>query len=270
MKKPEKNKDSSDKAQKKNSTGRSQYPVPFEEIEDAEKYFFRSEDEKEYVRITSRNPFGNFDREKFLNARIERVPDSAVRLIIEKIESGEDLSNYEDYMDVVSDEISKAIDRLISLSEIPDSLQDKLRSVIDILTEDAKSGRTDRIDALLEETSLNASPEMPLIAPALWKTDKQHGDTPPDFIKRHYSPWLRNDATGLGRADLKRLDPSLYTALANWLRKPEHTLPEDCPLPTVQEKNDAQIASLEAGTLVFGDSVKDYSRLMQAKYRRER
>lgn len=270
MKKPEQNKDSGNKGQKKNSSGRPQYPVPFEKIEDAEKHFWGSEDEKEYVKISSGNPFGNFDREKFSKARIERIPAAISRLIIEKIESGEDLSNYEDYMDLVSDEISKTIDRLISLSEIPDSLREKLHSVIDILREDAKSGRTDRIDAILEETSLHASPEMPLIAPALWKTDKQHGDIPPDFIKRHYSPWLRNDATGLGRADLKRLDPSLYTALANWLRKPEHTLPEDCPLPTVQQKNDAQVAALEAGTLVFGDSVRDYSRLMQAKHRRER
>jgi hypothetical protein len=78
---------------------------------------------------------------------------------------------------------------------------------------------------------------LPNKAPALWKRDKQPGDTPPSFIKQHYGAWLRADALGITRPDIKRLDPELYVALANWLRKNE--LPDDCPLPTRSEVTDA-------------------------------
>lgn len=74
------------------------------------------------------------------------------------------------------------------------------------------------------------TPSLPKEAPALWDRDKQPGDTPPDFIKRHYAPWL---GKGLWRNNLGRLDPQLYTALSNWLRK--NKLPEDFDLPSKRE-----------------------------------
>jgi hypothetical protein len=80
---------------------------------------------------------------------------------------------------------------------------------------------------------------LPDKAPAIWRDDKQPGETPPTFIKRHYGPWLRADATGLTRPDLKRLDRSLYVAVANWLQK--NTLPSDCPIPQRSERVDAEI-----------------------------
>lgn len=91
-------------------------------------------------------------------------------------------------------------------------------------------------------------PPLPERAPALWRKPKETdpdfdpsddreckhpGDTPPDFIRRHYGPWLGN---GLTRADIRRLDPPLYMALANWLRHNE--LPTDLDLPTLKEEND--------------------------------
>lgn len=89
--------------------------------------------------------------------------------------------------------------------------------------------------ALQKTTSVSEPSRIPAKAPAVWKQSKQKGDTPPKFIIRHYRPWLRGDGTGLTRPDIKRLDPSLYTALANWLRKSENKLPDDCPVPTKTE-----------------------------------
>lgn len=74
---------------------------------------------------------------------------------------------------------------------------------------------------------------LPKVAPAIWKTDKLPDDTPPDFIKRHYGEWLRADMTGLTRPDLRRLDPTIYMALTNFLRN--NKLPADCPLPNKSE-----------------------------------
>jgi hypothetical protein len=90
-------------------------------------------------------------------------------------------------------------------------------------------------------TALEQSDQLPTTAPALWASDKQRGDTPPEFIKRHYGPWL---GKGLTRPDVKRLDPQLYTALSNWLRHNE--IPADLDLPTLKEKNDRWVAKIEA------------------------
>lgn len=124
----------------------------------------------------------------------------------------------------------------------------------------------------LASESQHALPDAP---PAIWKIDKQAGDTPPDFIKRHYGPWLNSDATGLTRPDIKRLDPSLYMALANWLRK--NDLPDDCPVPIKSQRLDSELARVAEGGLANvvsgGDPaaiLKDAQRLLSAKRRRER
>jgi len=67
---------------------------------------------------------------------------------------------------------------------------------------------------------------LPKTAPALWKADKQKGDTPPEFIRRHYDPWI----PGITRADIYRLDRPLYRALYSWLDR--NKMPEDLDLPT--------------------------------------
>lgn len=119
------------------------------------------------------------------------------------------------------------------------------------------------------------SPQLlPDKAPALWKTDKESGDTPPDFIMRHYGLWLKADATGLTRPDIKRLDPSLYMALANWLRKNE--LPDDCPVPIKSERVNADLRRfLEGGigAIVTGPSdpehvLREARRIASASQRR--
>lgn len=59
-------------------------------------------------------------------------------------------------------------------------------------------------------------------------------ETPPEFVKRVYAPWL---GQGLDRAHIKHLDPKLYTAIDNWTRKPGNEWPADVDLPTRGEQN---------------------------------
>lgn len=79
---------------------------------------------------------------------------------------------------------------------------------------------------------------LPQKAPALWKQDKQKGDTPVIFIQRHYAPWLDGKMT---RRDIKRLDEPLYRSLYSWLRSNE--LPEGFDLPTAKDANDRLLSS---------------------------
>lgn len=98
---------------------------------------------------------------------------------------------------------------------------------------------------------------LPKVAPATWKNDKLRGDTPPDFIKRHYGQWLREDATGLTRPDLRRLDPTIYMALTNFMRN--HKLPSDCPLPNKSEVIEREMTQPTPSPDEL--SLKDYWRL---------
>lgn len=135
---------------------------------------------------------------------------------------------------------ARARQALAVILDIAASDQDLARawqSLLDVTGLDAGAAVQPVIGA--HTARLSAEPkrqdDLPKEAPAIWRTAKRSGDNPPDFIKRHYEPWLRQDGTGLTRPDIKRLDPSLYTALANWLRKPENQLPDDCPVPTKSE-----------------------------------
>jgi hypothetical protein len=101
-----------------------------------------------------------------------------------------------------------------------------------------------KVQSGLPTTPMLTRIALPERAPAIWRDDKQPNDTPPEFIKRHYGAWLRADATGLTRPDLKRLDSSLYMALANWLRKNKNKMPEDCHIPLIKERVDAEVSAL--------------------------
>lgn len=92
--------------------------------------------------------------------------------------------------------------------------------------------------------SFSASATLPLPdqAPATWKADKQPGETPPDFIRRVYAPWLGH---GLTRADIKRFDEPLYRSLYKWLSNPRNEMPDDLDLPTLPQQNDRFVANLD-------------------------
>jgi hypothetical protein len=113
---------------------------------------------------------------------------------------------------------------------------------------------------------------VPEVAPAIWPNDRIeiNGvlETPPDFIKRNYAEWL---GKGITRADVRRLDKPLSTALDNWLRR--NPMPDDLDLPTLKEQNLRWIERIDRGGLA-GDGtealLKHGQRLLSAKRRHER
>jgi hypothetical protein len=80
---------------------------------------------------------------------------------------------------------------------------------------------------------------LPEHAPALWLERENRKETPAEFIKREYTPWL---GKGLTQAHIRHLDRSLYMALHQWLRW--HELPPDLDLPTKKEMNDRKLRQL--------------------------
>ncbi|MEJ7928245.1 hypothetical protein WG908_15970 [Sphingobium sp. AN641] len=129
--------------------------------------------------------------------------------------------------------------------------------------ETAKSPNASRVS-----TEHYASIPLPEVAPMIWKSDKEKGESPVQFLRRAYQPWLGH---GLGRSHLRKLDPSFSQALDNWLRK--NKLPEDIDLPTIRQQNDRWVERVRStGTsaaLGPDASAKDYHRLRSAIQRRK-
>ncbi len=65
-------------------------------------------------------------------------------------------------------------------------------------------------------------------------------ETPPEFVKRVYGPWL---GQGLTRADIRKLDPKLSVAITNWLSRPGNEWPADVDLPTKAEQNERLLSA---------------------------
>lgn len=88
----------------------------------------------------------------------------------------------------------------------------------------------------------NERPSLPSVAPEIYQ-GLRGPETPPEFIKRVYEPWLGH---GLDRGHIRQLDPKLYTAINNWLSRPDNVWPEDVDLPTREEQNRRMIDQLRA------------------------
>lgn len=153
-----------------------------------------------------------------LGHAIESKPHSEKRTILKEL-LGSSLQRAFDAAEYPADQREAMVGRII------DALLSHDKDV-DVATPEMRSTEVRSRAASLRDS-------LPKVAPAIWKDEKKKKDTPVDFVKRHYGPWLRADATGLTRPDIRRLDYSLYMALSNWLRNNE--LPEDCPLPVKSE-----------------------------------
>lgn len=99
------------------------------------------------------------------------------------------------------------------------------------------------LDMMIVQAHGHHKLDIPKKAPAKWRHDRQGQQSAPDFIKQHYGKWLRQDATGLSRRDIRRLDPDLYVSLTNWLTT-HRVLPADCPLPTINEVVSRELSDL--------------------------
>lgn len=95
-------------------------------------------------------------------------------------------------------------------------------------------------------------------------------ETPPEFVKRVYGPWL---GEGLTRAHMRKLDPTLYQAITNWLSRPGNEWPADVDLPTLKEQNDRWVDRFraEGAAAALGPDalLTDYHRLQSAAGRRK-
>jgi hypothetical protein len=86
--------------------------------------------------------------------------------------------------------------------------------------------------------------DVPEVAPKPW-SERQPGQTPPDFVRSHYGVWRDGvwDPAGLTKADLRN-DEQLYSALATYERRhPEDRL----NLPTKKQSNDAWVERVKRG-----------------------
>jgi|ERR1019366_6152480 hypothetical protein len=83
------------------------------------------------------------------------------------------------------------------------------------------------------------APLIPVTAPSLWMDRADRKETPPDFIKRVYAPWLGN---GLTRVDILHRDKQLYFAFHRWLTS--NPMPADLDLPTREQVNDRKLQEL--------------------------
>jgi hypothetical protein len=103
-----------------------------------------------------------------------------------------------------------------------------------------------------------ADTKFPTQPPALWLERRNRKETPPEFIRREYAPWL---GQGLTQAHIRRLDKSLYMALHKWLQS--HEPPADLDLPTQKERNDRQLeaAGLPSNPLQVDDRSRESMRL---------
>lgn len=96
-----------------------------------------------------------------------------------------------------------------------------------------------RIEMLAARTSLTL--ELPTVAPEQY-VGLRGPESPPEFVKRVYGPWL---GQGLTRAHLGKLDPKLYTAINNWLSRPGNVWPDDVDLPTKSQHTSRMIDKVQ-------------------------
>jgi len=107
---------------------------------------------------------------------------------------------------------------------------------------------------------------LPEKAPALWQTDRKKGESPPAFIRRHYSPWI----PGITKADILRLDKHLYWSLNSWTQY--HGKPEDLDLPTRAQVTNRWIERVQGSdsNVLPVDSVDQLRRFIDAVARRRK
>jgi len=116
--------------------------------------------------------------------------------------------------------------------------------------------------------SSSSTPPIPSEAPIKWK-DREPGETPPDFVRRAYAPWLEG---GLSKRVLRSLDPTLVTELNKWVRD-GNAMPADVKILTVSEENRQLLdAGPEAihehlGKFTGAEAVREARRLTMAKHR---
>jgi hypothetical protein len=94
-------------------------------------------------------------------------------------------------------------------------------------------------------------------APAKWLDRADKNESQIDFIAREYAELLGR----VSRPDIKRLDKSLYAALANWVSQ-HGALPPEIDLPTKKQLNDRKLKV--AGTVKAPSRSKRVSEMTES------
>ena len=107
---------------------------------------------------------------------------------------------------------------------------------------------------------------LPKKAPKLWLERKNKDESPVDFIRRVYAPWL---GKGLGKPHIRQLDMSLYEALRKWPQNNER--PTDLYLPTKSEIIDKRVADAGGAIrLIYSPELRAANALYSAVRRRRK
>lgn len=77
--------------------------------------------------------------------------------------------------------------------------------------------------------------------PTKWAERSNKNESPIDFIRREYADVLARKS--LSRADIRRLDPSLYTAFYAWISK-NRKLPDGFDLPKLVDANQRKLKAV--------------------------
>lgn len=103
----------------------------------------------------------------------------------------------------------------------------------------------------------SGQPQLPTVAPEIYQ-GLRGPEPPPAFVQRVYGPWLGH---GLTKAHIRKLDPKLYTAIDNWLKKPGCEWPADVDLPTLKEQNSRWADRVQSEGLanVLGDASPSFA-----------
>lgn len=166
--------------------------------------------------------------------------------------------------------LSELSDRLINIADHAFGLIEKEVNSKEITTRQAKPSRLDKLEQALNAEGYDGAPirrlveelfpeltqdvSMPGVETPLASPDSvplptkapetyqglRGPETPPEFVKRVYGPWL---GQGLTRADIRKLDPKLSVAITNWLSRPGNAWPADVDLPTKAEQNERLLSA---------------------------
>ena len=136
---------------------------------------------------------------------------------------------------IIESRVAKILDEL----HLPFDYQSSLhRKIVDLV----QSSVSEALERQTAPDALSPSGDvasLPVQAPEIYG-GMRGPETPPEFVKRVYAPWLGH---GLDRAHIKHLDPTLYQAINNWSRKNEW--PADVDLPTRSEQTQRTIEQLK-------------------------
>lgn len=163
------------------------------------------------------------------------------------------------------------LDREMDKEKIKQRLNEKIESAhASMLTEIAYSVFSND-PSILEELGLMSTGKLPTDKPKWRDRNNPNRDsedvslTPPEYIKKYYGQYLNGT---IGRAELNKpdIDPPLYTALYNWLRKNE--MPDDLNLPTASERVETELKNFD-GKVSQNISARKFRRLQSASLRRQ-